>query len=149
LKAEFDKEQAVYYQLLFSGHPVAYRLGFLKDGTYYDWHTSFDPEYQKYHVGQMSVAYMIRNFMQHGVSQINFMAGEYQWKLDWSPDKAISSHYMYTSPSTNIMATILNWYYHHLRERLRGCYHRMMDNRVLRMVSRNLILLRQKMNGRR
>ncbi len=149
IKGQFEAGKMVYYQLLFNNDQVAYRLGFIHQGTYYDWHTGFNPKYRDYYPGIMIMSYMIRDFMEQGVASINFMAGEYGWKLDWSPDRTVVSHYMFSSPSTNYRAAFLNFYHHRLRDYLKDWYHAMMENRILRALSRKIICLQQKMAGQR
>jgi len=149
MRKQFDKCYMVYYQLEFDGKPVAYRLSFIKDGIYYDWHIGFDPEYQKYHVGQMIMAFIIIHLFEKGISKINFMAGEYDWKLDWSPTRKSYSICQFSSPSNNIAALVLNTYHHYLRDKLKIIYHRLMEFKILRALSRKTILLKQKISGLR
>jgi len=104
IEGQFQKGKMVYYQLLFDNVPVAYRLGFLYRGTFYNWHTSFVFEYRKYSVGIMILAFMIKHFMETDVTRINFMAGHYDWKLDWSPDRRTEVNYVFSSPSDNTAA---------------------------------------------
>lgn len=149
IQGQFLKGTMVYYQLLFDNITVAYSLGFLVRGTFYAWHASFDPRYRKYHVGVMIMVFMIRHFMETGVSRINFMAGDHAWKLNWSPDRRVEFNYMFTSPSNGPAAAFLNWYHHRVRDRLKAAYHKMMQVRALRAVSRGVILVRQKLAGLR
>jgi len=147
IEGQFEKKKMVYYQLLFDGIPVAYRLGFLHQGTYYAWHTSFNPDYRKYYPGILIMALMIQHFMDSDVVQINFMAGEYGWKLDWKQERKIEANYMFTSPPDNVAGFLLHYYYHNLRDKLKSVYHRIMKYGTLRAISRNVIRLRQKIVG--
>jgi CelD/BcsL family acetyltransferase involved in cellulose biosynthesis len=146
---QFNKGTIAYYQLLLDGAPAAYRLGFLDRGTFYAWHTGFDPKYQEYHPGMMILAYMIKHFMDTGVSRINFMAGDYEWKLDWSPDRRMEVNYMFTSPSTSPISGFLNWYHHWLRDKLKTFYHSVMHFKMARILSRKIILMKRKLTGTR
>jgi hypothetical protein len=142
---QFLKNKMLYFQLFCNDIPVAYRLGFYDEQIFYDWHTSFDPQFKKYHVGQVIMAEIIKYFMGTKISKVNFMAGEYDWKQDWSSDGRMKINYMYSSPSRNLVAALLNWYHHRLRDRLKNIYHWMMKHRTLRKISRNIILLKQKL----
>lgn len=145
IKYVFEQHRMLYVQLVCNEAPVAYRLGFINDGMFFDWHTSFDPNYRKYHVGQVLMSFAIMHFIESGTSRINFMAGEYGWKLDWSPDRKAETNYMFSSPSSNLAAVFLNYYHHRMRDRLKNAYHKMMNYRIARTISRNAISLRRKL----
>lgn len=147
IRRQFEAGKMVYYELLCDNIPVAYSLGFLHRGVYYSWHTSFRPDYRIYHPGVMIHAFMIRQFIDDGIFGINFMAGEYEYKLDWSPDRITEKSCMFTSVSKNLAALFLNCYYHNVRDKLKRIYHRFMQYRLLRAVSRSLMALWQKMSG--
>lgn len=149
IKGQYAAGKMIYYQLFFNGEQVAYRLGFIHHNTYYAWHTGFNPSYRDYYPGIMITAYMIRDFIKQGITTVNFMAGEYDWKLEWSPDRTVVSHYMFSSPSTKICATLLNLYHHRFRDSMKALYHAMMKNRYLRVLSRQVISLQQRLAGKR
>lgn len=149
IRGQFAAGKIVYYQLLFSGDRAAYRLGFIHRGTFYAWHTGYNPHYRVYFPGIMIMACMIQEFMKLGISSVNFMAGDYGWKLDWSPDRAVVSHYMFSSPTKNMRSAFLNLYHHRLRDPMKAWYHLMMKYRLLRVFSRRAIALRQKFAGQR
>ncbi len=149
IRGQFAAGEMVYFLLLFNGEQVAYRMGFIHHGTYFAWHTGFNPKYRDYYPGVMIMAYMIQEFLKNGIASVNFMAGEYDWKLDWSPERTVISHYMFSSPSTSARAALLNFYHHRVRDRMKASYHLMMEKRLLRALSRQVITLRQKMAGQR
>lgn len=146
---QFLKNNMIYFELFLDNIPVAYRLGFIKNGIFYAWHTGFHPDYRRYHVGQLLMAFMIQHFLITGISKVNFMAGDYEWKLDWSPDRKSHSICQFTSPSNNIAAFFLNTYHHYLRDKLKVIYHRLMEFKIFRTLSRATILLKQKITGLR
>ncbi len=148
IKGQFAKCKIVYYELRFNDSPVAYHLGFLHQNTYYAWHTSYDPKYRNYYVGVMILVFMIKHFMNNAISQINFMAGDYDYKLDWSPDQKKVSIYMFSAPPRNLFASVLSWYHLKCRDMLKEYYHNMLKYRSVRVLSRNLLSLRQKISGR-
>ncbi|MCD6474797.1 MAG: GNAT family N-acetyltransferase [Anaerolineaceae bacterium] len=149
IKGQFEKGKMIYYQLLFDNTLVAYSLGFLHQGVFFAWHASFNPKYRSYYPGILIHALMTKDLMGRNISYINFMAGEYGWKLDWSPDRKIEANYMFTSPPDNVSGFLLRCYYHNLRDKLKSVYHRIMKYGTLRAISRNVIRLRQKIVGMR
>jgi len=149
VKEQFQKHKVCYFKLLFNGETAAYRLGFLLNGIFYDWHTGFNRKYSKYRPGGMLLAFMVQYFMDNHVTKINFMAGEYKWKYDWSPEREVQSNLMFTSPSVNLFSFLLNNYYHKLRDRLKFVYHQMMGFEKLRSLSRTVLIVKQKINGYR
>ncbi|MFA7329562.1 MAG: GNAT family N-acetyltransferase [Candidatus Delongbacteria bacterium] len=68
-----------------SGRLVAYRLGFLHGGAFFDWITSYDPELFPYSIGKLVLWDSIRQLGALGVERLDFMAGEEDYKLKWDP----------------------------------------------------------------
>jgi len=149
IRGQFEDGKMIYYQLLFDSICVAYDLGFLHKGTYYDWHTSFRPDYRSYSPGIMLQALMIKHFIENGVSRINFMSGDYYYKLHWTADQRLEGNYMFSSTPNNIAAFFLNWYYYNFRDNLRAFYRRAMQYSKLRAFSKITIFIRQKLTGLR
>lgn len=131
-----------YCRLILDGEVAAYHLGFLHRQVFYGWHVGFDPKFARNHVGVMILGFMIPEFMERGVQRINYMAGDYDWKLAWSPDRLVESNYLFSSPSNGLASWMLNLYHHSLRDKLKRFYHRLMEYKPLRAVSRNVQLLR-------
>ena len=149
IEGQFLKGSMIYCRLALNGKVAAYHLGFMHRNIFYDWHISFEPEFARNQVGVMILGFMIPQFMERKIEKINYMAGEYDWKLAWSPDRRTEANYMFTSPSNNIAAFFLNGYHHNLREKLKAGYYKMMKYHLLRSVSRRAIWLRQKLAGLR
>jgi CelD/BcsL family acetyltransferase involved in cellulose biosynthesis len=147
IKEQFNNQKIAFYQLSFDGDPAAYRLGFLYKGIYYDWHTGFCKDFEEFSPGFLILSYMIQHFIATGIHAINFMAGEYNWKYDWSWDKRKIDNYMFTSRSRGIASTLLNAYHHKIRDKIKSYYHQAMEYKALRAVSRNAILVWQKITG--
>jgi len=145
IKGLFHQGNVVYYKLFFNDVPVAYRLGFLHQKTYYDWHTSYDPEFHDYHPGIMILAFMIKHFINNDISSINFMAGDYDWKLSWSPGRKVVSICMFSAPPRNFAGLLLTRYYHVYRDRLRKLLHDHLQQKKVRLFYRNLLTLKKKL----
>lgn len=149
IEGQFLKGNMWYCRLSLNGKTAAYHLGFMHRHVFYDWHMSHDPEYARYHVGVMTLAFMIQQFIDKQIEKINLMAGEYDWKRAWSPSREAETIWLFTSPSHSLASTLLNWYHHRMRNILKAAYHKMMQVRTLRVVSRGVILVRQKLAGLR
>jgi CelD/BcsL family acetyltransferase involved in cellulose biosynthesis len=147
-KLQFINNKMRYFELILDGKTVAYRLGFLVNGTFYSWHTSFDPDYKTYHIGQILMAMMIMKFIDIDVRRVNFMAGDYKWKRDWSPDQYTEKNYIFTSKSNTVYSFILNFYYHRMRDILISLYRNTMNVALLRSISKLIIKYRKIYIGR-
>ena len=149
IRGAFDSGKAVFFALCVEEELVAYRLGFFHGNVYYDWHLSHSQKYAEYSPGIVIVARVIQHLLVNGYEGINFMAGQYDWKLRWCSTNKVTINRMASSPSKNAAALLLNWYHHRLRDKLKSAYHGMMKHRILRRVSRTAIWLRQKLAGTR
>lgn len=65
---------------------LGYRLGFLHEGVFFDWVTSYDPYFFPYSIGKMLLWDIVEQLCGLGVRQLDFMAGEEDYKLKWQPD---------------------------------------------------------------
>lgn len=65
---------------------MGYRFGFIKDGTFYDWITSYDPKYFPWSIGKLILWDLIEALCHEGVHRLDFMAGEEDYKLKWLPE---------------------------------------------------------------
>jgi hypothetical protein len=148
IKGAFESERAVFFALLANNEIVAYRLGFFHENVYYDWHLSHNYKYAADSPGIVIVANVIQYLLKNSYDGINFMCGNYDWKLHWCPAKKAAINYMFSSPSSNLAAAFLNCYHHRIRDKLKGGYHKMLDYSIVRTISRNTLLLRRKLSGK-
>lgn len=65
---------------------LGYRLGFLHGGAFFDWITSYDPEFFPYSIGKLILWDIVEALLELGVERLDFMAGEEDYKLKWLPD---------------------------------------------------------------
>ncbi len=63
---------------------LAYRFGFVKDATYYDWNTSFDVSYGKHSPGLVLLGEAIRWCYGQHLQRFDFMRGSEPYKLNWN-----------------------------------------------------------------
>jgi CelD/BcsL family acetyltransferase involved in cellulose biosynthesis len=68
------------------GRLLAYRFGFFHRGTFFDWITSYDPEFFPYSIGKLMLWDLIERLCAMGVTRLDFMAGEEEYKLKWGPE---------------------------------------------------------------
>jgi CelD/BcsL family acetyltransferase involved in cellulose biosynthesis len=145
LLEQFDRGKAWYCRLILDGETASYHLGFIHGATFYAWHIGFDPKYARNHVGVMILGFMIPEFMSRGLNRIDYMAGDYDWKLAWSPEREVEPLWMLTMPTDGILTHVLNWYHYYFRDKMKEGYNAMMQHRMLRFLSRNLILFRRRL----
>lgn len=74
------------FTLRHQGRLLAYRYGFLQSGTFFDWITSYDPEFFPYSIGKLMLWDLIERLCAQGVARLDFMAGEEDYKLKWGPE---------------------------------------------------------------
>jgi CelD/BcsL family acetyltransferase involved in cellulose biosynthesis len=115
----FDKGLAVLYLLSLNGTVIAYRLGFLHQGTFYDWKTSHDPEYDYYSPGFLSIGLIIESLIQDGYTRLNFMAGDYQYKRSWTNNEDHSYNSEFVSYRKYSLGFFFAKYIVSVRERLK------------------------------
>ncbi|MEO0158707.1 MAG: GNAT family N-acetyltransferase [candidate division WOR-3 bacterium] len=63
---------------------ISYRLGFLRDGIFWDWNTSYDPGLFELSPGKIHLAHAIRWCADAGLAEFNFMRGDEDYKRIWS-----------------------------------------------------------------
>jgi CelD/BcsL family acetyltransferase involved in cellulose biosynthesis len=145
----YRRGNAASFCLFLNRHLAAFSVGFLHNKTYYNWYSSANTNLRGYHPAVMINAYVIQSLIRDHYDRMNFMAGDYEWKLDWSPDQRIESNFLYSSPATNLTARLLNWYHHRLRDRLKDGYHRMAKYPIMQAAFRRLTWLRERLAAER
>jgi CelD/BcsL family acetyltransferase involved in cellulose biosynthesis len=65
---------------------MGYRFGFLDEGVFHDWITSYDPYYFQWSIGKLLLWDIIDSLCQMKVLSLDFMAGEEEYKLKWLPE---------------------------------------------------------------
>lgn len=72
------------FVLELSGKPVAAHYGFKYLGKYYSYLSGFDPKYSTYGVGSLLTAYVVRNCIDSGLVEYDFMRGAEEYKDRWN-----------------------------------------------------------------
>jgi CelD/BcsL family acetyltransferase involved in cellulose biosynthesis len=72
------------FLLELSGKPVAAHYGFKYLGKFYSYLSGFDPQYSKYSVGSLLIAQTMRNCIESGLVEFDFMRGAEEYKDRWN-----------------------------------------------------------------
>ncbi|MGD0158842.1 MAG: GNAT family N-acetyltransferase [Candidatus Bathyarchaeia archaeon] len=70
--------------LTVSGKKISANYGFKYHSKYYAYITGFDPEYTRYSVGNVLVAYSIRRSIDEGLTEYDFLRGAEEYKIRWN-----------------------------------------------------------------
>lgn len=123
----FRKKQMCLYLIKADNYIITYRIGILHKNTYYDWNTNYDIAWEKFSPGLISIAYVIRTLIQKGFHHLDFMAGDYDYKLSYSPKHEVRNNYMFLIGSNSIRANIVLKYYMEWRDQIRPYYRKTID----------------------
>ncbi len=63
---------------------VSFALAFYWNGVVYDWNTQYDPDYQQYSVGRMTLVSLIEQTFREKCREFDFMRGEEAYKFQWT-----------------------------------------------------------------
>lgn len=72
------------YLLICNGEPVAFQHGYLHGGTYYAEKTGYDPAWAEKSVGTVMQIYRVRDLIDKGVAQLDFLYGDNEKKRSLS-----------------------------------------------------------------
>jgi CelD/BcsL family acetyltransferase involved in cellulose biosynthesis len=89
----FNSRNFLLLVLKLNNEIIAYRLGAVKNGIYYAWKVSHNPEYNSYSPGILLIGKIIEKLIQRKYKQINFGAGDYDWKRRWATPEMESANY--------------------------------------------------------
>jgi CelD/BcsL family acetyltransferase involved in cellulose biosynthesis len=129
----FDKREACLYVLFIDQRAVAYRLGFIKNNTFYDWKTSFNHEFNSVSPGKIIMKYIFEDLIDKGYKKLNFMAGYYDYKLNWSPDLELTTNYFFIgSGQYNLKGRLYVFFLTDLKDRFKNIYSKSSKYHVIR-----------------
>ena len=128
--------RAVIYLLEVDGRAIAYRMGLLHNGLFYDWKTSFDVEWSSFSPGLLVLAYVVKELLERKAAGINFMAGRYGYKDSWSPFGEVVANDWFLASGPRLAARAYLGYRRRARKRLRSIFHYAMRFRWARFLSR-------------
>lgn len=72
------------FLLKLSGKTVSAYYGFKYRGKFYSKMSGFDPKYSHYSVGSLLTAYVMRNCIENGLTEFDFMRGADEYKYHWN-----------------------------------------------------------------
>jgi hypothetical protein len=138
----FTQKKAVLYLLKANGVIMAFRLGFLYNGTFFSWNICFDPDYAKYSPGSLLETYIVQDIINRAFTGFNFMAGTYDYKAKLAEGGHVSENYSYFLADGKLESQILALYHLKWRDSLKGIYHDLLGYK--NSVSKKLIHTRTK-----
>lgn len=104
-----QKGWLILYVLKLSGKAVAVEYGFKYNSKYYGYLTGFDPKYAYYSVGNILRLFAIRQFIQEGLTEFDFLRGAEEYKDRWN---AIPRwNYQAVLTREGRLANIQHWFY--------------------------------------
>lgn len=130
----FDMKCMSLYLLKANTEIIAYQLGFVKNATFYTYRESFCPSYSYYSPGQLIKVYMIENLIKKGFKQVNFMAGDYDWKATLAPDKIIITNYALFFGKHSLKGWLLSKYYTKWRDNGKKIYNSVVKPAIRRIL---------------
>ena len=118
----FRRNQMLLFLLKADDRVVAYRLGFVKERTFYDWNTNYDVDWSNYSPGLISIAYLIRCLIEEGFTSLDFMAGVYDYKISYAPKHQMRYNHRVVLGKRSISGKLFRSYELEWRERIRPYY---------------------------
>jgi CelD/BcsL family acetyltransferase involved in cellulose biosynthesis len=83
------------YQLCLGDEVISTRCCFFYRGTYVDFQTAFNANYSVYAPGVLLMAHILKDAIQEGAREFDFLPGNYPWKLSWSTGIRQESHIVF------------------------------------------------------
>lgn len=111
---------------------IAYRVGFVQNGVFFDWNTSYDTNFEEYSPGALSIAYLAGQLVKHDIQEIDFMAGYYDYKLSFSPKSRIYENRIYVSSRKSLRSKFVAWYFMSGRDLAKRVYSQIRDFRLVK-----------------
>ena len=106
------------FLLKVDGRIIGYRYGFIYGQKYYDWVTSFDPEFFEYSPGKILVGEVIKFTMNENISEFDFLRGDEQYKLKWADLSRANYELAYFRD--DILGLALDFYFGRMRPLLKS-----------------------------
>ncbi|MBD3337884.1 MAG: GNAT family N-acetyltransferase [Candidatus Lokiarchaeota archaeon] len=128
--------KALLYLLYDDKTLISYRLGFVSGQTFFDWNTSYNPEYAKYAPGQLIIRYVLEDLINSGFGCFNFMRGDYQYKKKWVPDndEHNSINFLFAIGKNSLKGKILRNYYLKWRDSIKNKFEAILSNKYTRLI---------------
>ena len=81
----FERGWLKLYLLRLNGAPAASLYGFLYRGKFYYYQAGFDPAYEKYSPGMITLGLSIKAAIEDGACEFDFLHGDEPYKSRWTP----------------------------------------------------------------
>ncbi len=86
LELQGERGEAEFCVLRVDGRPIAYRIGYLSNGYYYEADIAFDPEWKRFSPGTLLGHWHNEQLVEEGVKEI-VLGQDFPWKNEWSPSR--------------------------------------------------------------
>jgi len=106
-----EMKESRVFMLKLNDHILSYDIGFVKDGCFFDWNGSFDPNYSSNSPGTVLTGLIFKHLIEKGFTCCNFMRGDYTFKRRWMTDDHLIANYQYLLPISNVKGRLAVHYY--------------------------------------
>ncbi len=96
------KGRLLVFTMRANGSLISYRLGFLRDGVFWDWNTSYDPALFDLSPGKVQLSHALRWCADNGLSEFNFMRGDEDYKRIWSTGHTTNRALILSRPTLRV-----------------------------------------------
>ena len=83
---QFTRGALRFARLEIDDEPIGYQFGALQGGRYYQLQEGFDPAEERFRIGTALRAWVVRELIEEGVRDYDFMAGDTRHKRDWGAE---------------------------------------------------------------
>jgi CelD/BcsL family acetyltransferase involved in cellulose biosynthesis len=84
-----------FYELRVAGELLASRLCYSYRGIIFDFQTAYNPQWSDYSPGELLLVYALKDAIQEGAAEFDFLPGTYRWKMSWSTGARQESHIVF------------------------------------------------------
>jgi CelD/BcsL family acetyltransferase involved in cellulose biosynthesis len=130
----FNEGRMLLYILKANNLVIAYHLGFSDGHTFYTWKESHNPAYAYYSPGALIRFHFFRDLIQSGFSQVNFMAGDYDFKRTLAKGGRTTTNFLFVSCNHSLRGWLLGKYYLHWRDIVKMLYEKMFSYPLFRRI---------------
>ncbi len=102
------------YTLDYNNKLISYMIGFFQNNIFYTWNSAFNREFHSFSPGVLLRGLIIKDLIQKGVKEMNFMRGDYLYKRSWMIGKKIITNYQFLHDLSSFKGYLglkyyLNW----------------------------------------
>jgi len=136
VQALCKKNKVALFVLRLNNKMISFRLGFMHKNIFYEWKSAHDPQLDEFSPGLLITGKIIQEYISRGFTHYNFMVGDYPYKRSWAPQGADSTNYEVFARGRSMHARLYLKYRLEWRDKLKNIYHRLLENRRVRIINR-------------